>query len=118
MPLGWSITLTLQTPEEYAQLSNGDDSWLGKWDADVDGLNRLDHLIADGRAVELGGNGYPVFYAVRADVLRPLLRRPKSPDDRFAALPQPRRRKQYIRRTRLKELPADQLITVVAWDMS
>ena len=41
------------------------------WQSGADGLEWLDELVADGRVVDLGGDGYPRFYTAQAEHLIP-----------------------------------------------
>jgi len=43
------------------------------WQTGVFGLEWLDQLVKDGKAQDLGGNGYPDRYTVTAGILFPLI---------------------------------------------
>lgn len=46
---------------------------LAVWQADVAGLDWIDHLVHEGNAVSFGGNGYPMRYAARANGVIPVI---------------------------------------------
>jgi hypothetical protein len=49
-------------------------SRVAEWQADITGTKWLDQLAAEGKAVSLGGNGYPLRYTVQKRTLSPFLR--------------------------------------------
>lgn len=71
--LGWHISIFLQrdggaTP---ATADSQLDSRLAVWQSDWNGLGWIDDLRAAGKAIDLGGNGYPCRYTVQARYLIP-----------------------------------------------
>ncbi len=73
--LGWHITVSRQArpssrrPGKHAK----DGARLAVWQADVAGLDWIDHLVHEGNAVSFGGNGYPMRYAARANGVIPVI---------------------------------------------
>ena len=63
--LGWSINVWRQIdpPDTPARTRRG---FVAGWEAGLGGLDWLDALVAGGRAVALGGNGYPLSYELAA----------------------------------------------------
>jgi hypothetical protein len=71
--LGWHVSV-------YRQLDGGDSpatfesaqgARLAVWQTDVHGLDWLIELAKQGKAVDLGGNGYPNRYTARTEILGP-----------------------------------------------
>lgn len=57
---GWAVLVYRpSTPEDF----------IGRWRTGANGLNWLDQLVKDDKAVDLGGNGYPMRYVISAGVL-------------------------------------------------
>ena len=48
-------------------------SRVAEWQADVDGIDWLDQLANEGRAVSLGGDGYPFRYTIQTTILSSFL---------------------------------------------
>ena len=88
------------------------------------GLKRLDALVADGKAIDLGGNGYPNRYTAEAGQLLPSVvdgppaARPTlvcGPDD---VLGPAWEGKTVIDREVADDCGMDEWLLVVAWDDS
>jgi hypothetical protein len=82
--LGWHISVYQQsdggnvpaTPETSAGTR------LAVWQTGLYGLRWLDELVAEGRAIDLGGNGYPNRYTAAAEHLLPrILAKPPEARD-------------------------------------
>lgn len=75
MPLGWHISVYRQRTDGARPAAFGDDHGprLAVWQTGLGGLDWLDELVQEGRAVALGGDGYPVEYAVRASGVLPTI---------------------------------------------
>jgi hypothetical protein len=76
MPLGWNIGVYRQqnggsTPAS-AGAPHGDR--LAIWQTGLGGLDWLDDLVKQQKAIRLGGNGYPTEYTAMADEILPMLR--------------------------------------------
>lgn len=69
MPLGWHITVSRRKSEGLSPAGFGEEhgSKLAVWQTGLGGLDWLDKLVDDGRAIYLGSNGgYPTEYSARA----------------------------------------------------
>ena len=66
--LGWLINVWRQVdpPDTSARTRRG---FIAGWEAGIFGTAWLDTLVKEGRAVSLGGTGYPCRYTVTAAVL-------------------------------------------------
>lgn len=51
------------------------------WMTSVHGLRWLDQLVKEGKASDLGGNGYPNLYSISAGVLLPILSKALPPNN-------------------------------------
>jgi len=71
--LGWHISVYRQ-PAGDAQPATAESEHgarLAVWQAGYRGLRWLDELVTAGKAIDLGGNGYPSLYTVQASSLIP-----------------------------------------------
>jgi hypothetical protein len=90
----------------------------------MNGADWLDELVADGKALDLGGNGYPSRYAVTAGVLLAILRsglpRCDGPlvfgDD--YVLPSGWMSTPSIDEKRMLALDPSEILVIEAWDQS
>ncbi len=64
--LGWHIFISRQALAKSPDNPEGTESTLASWEAGLGGLDWLDALVKEGRAVYLGGDGYPVRYTATA----------------------------------------------------
>lgn len=64
--LGWEIFVYRSPEAKHGDL-------VARWMSSLSGLKWLDQLVTDGKASDLGGNGYPCRYAVSAGVLLPII---------------------------------------------
>lgn len=71
--LGWHVSVFRQRDGGAlpALATSPRGSRLALWQADVDGFRWLDELIKEGRAIDLGGQGYPMRLTAPANVLIP-----------------------------------------------
>jgi hypothetical protein len=62
--LGWHISVYRQADggTEPATSETSPGTRLAVWQTSFDGLRWLDELAAEGKALDLGGNGYPTRY--------------------------------------------------------
>lgn len=71
--LGWHISVYKQGESSAspatAQTSAG--ARLAVWQTGIGGLHWLDELVEAGKAIDLGGNGYPCRYTATAEHLIP-----------------------------------------------
>ena len=74
--LGWNIGVYRQQNDGTAPASFGaaQGPRLAVWQTGVGGLNWIDELVKQQKAVSLGGNGYPNEYTAMACYLIPQLR--------------------------------------------
>ncbi len=87
MPLGWHVSVYRQRTDgaRPAAFGAAPGARLAVWQTGLGGLDWLEALAHEGRAVALGGDGYPVEFAVPAgDVIPTLLAGP--PCARIGAL--------------------------------
>jgi hypothetical protein len=75
MPLGWHISVYRQQNEGTKPAAFGDAHGprLAVWQANLGGLDWLDELVNEQRAINLGGNGYPYEYTAMAAYIIPRL---------------------------------------------
>lgn len=75
MPLGWHISVYRQQNDGRAPASAGAacGNRLAVWQTGLGGLDWLNDLVKEQKAVSLGGNGYPTEYTARADHVLPRL---------------------------------------------
>ncbi len=66
--LGWEV-FVLRSPDAKR------DELIAHWQTSAFGLRWLDQLVKDGKASNLGGNGYPNLYSVTAGVLFPIIKK-------------------------------------------
>lgn len=73
MPLGWHISVYRQQNDGSAPAAFGDKhgARLAVWQTGIGGLNWLDDLAKQQKAISLGGNGYPVEYTAQASHIIP-----------------------------------------------
>ena len=72
MPLGWHISVYRQQNDGSTPASFGAPAGtrLAVWQTGLGGLDWLDDLVTQGKALGLGGNGYPIEYtAMAADIV-------------------------------------------------
>lgn len=77
MPLGWHISVYRQQNDGMAPPSFGaaHGTRLAVWQTGLGGLDWLDELVAQQRAIDLGSNGgYPTEYAATATHIIPRIR--------------------------------------------
>lgn len=118
--LGWHIFIQRQRDggSAPAAFESETDETLQYWESHVHGLRWADALAKAGKAIDLGGNGYPCRYTAPARVLQhstavPIRlvwnRDPKAPAEGPA--PKPRKRS-------LVDCPPDEWLVIEAWDQS
>lgn len=76
MPLGWHISIYRQQNDGSAPASFGDAHGprVAVWQTGLRGLNWLDELVKQQKAIDLGGNGYPLEYTAMACYIIPRIR--------------------------------------------
>lgn len=73
--LGWDISLSTQMNGggSPASADSPEGARVANWQAGVGGLAWLDDLVKEGKAIDLGGSGYPCRYTATAEYLFPQL---------------------------------------------
>ena len=72
MMLGWNISVyRLEQGAVPATTKSPTGLRLAIWQTGLDGLDWLDELVKEGKAVNLGGNGYPCRFTATAEHLLP-----------------------------------------------
>ena len=124
--LGWHISVYRladggQSPAT-PQSSMG--ARLAVWQTGWRGLDWLNELVADGKCIDLGGNGYPNRYTATAEFLiprildsPPLANRVWSRDESDVVLPEWEGRT-VIDVEKAKACPSNEWLLVEAWDES
>jgi hypothetical protein len=76
MPLGWHISVYRQQNDGSAPAPFGatHGARLAVWQTGLGGLRWLDDLVKQQKAIDLGGNGYPMEYTAQAVHIVPHLR--------------------------------------------
>jgi hypothetical protein len=71
--LGWHISIYRQTDEgaSPATAESATGKRLAVWQTGLGGLDWIDELAKQGKAIDLGGNGYPLRYTATAEHLIP-----------------------------------------------
>jgi len=71
--LGWHISVYRQLDggQSPAQFGSPEGPRIAVWQSGVDGLDWLHREVGAGRAINLGGDGYPVRYTATAGTLLP-----------------------------------------------
>ena len=122
--LGWEIYIS-RACDPNADLDTHRASALADWRASFSGgLDWLDTLVANGRAVELGGSGYPVSYQITAGVIAEVLGvgvpTHESPNvGRDESIPPGSKAwSETIDLERIKALDPFEVLVVEAWDQS
>jgi hypothetical protein len=69
--LGWHISVYRQTDGGGAPATaeSAEGSRVAVWQTGTEGLDWLKELVSEGKAVDLGGNGYPSRFTATAEVL-------------------------------------------------
>jgi hypothetical protein len=124
--IGWWIVISTQTPEERSA-ANPDERKaciLATWEAGIGGLDWLDRLVAQSAAQKVRADGYPTVYLASAGAVIPLLvDGPPTHDGRMVigddyVMPPKWIGKVEMHAERMKRCPAQQRLTVEAWDLS
>jgi hypothetical protein len=112
--LGWEIFVTRQ----------GSDALVATWRTGTGGLEWLNNLVKAHRAVDLGGNGYPMRYSVAAGVILPILTKTLPPNNspmvigEDYVLPPGWSEEVQLNAENAAACRADEQLMVEAWDQS
>ncbi len=71
--LGWHVSVYRQADGGGAPATaeSAEGTRVAVWQTGVDGLDWLKELAEDGKAIDLGGNGYPSWFTATAEQLIP-----------------------------------------------
>lgn len=74
--IGWWFVVTTQRPQERDDPTPYKlrESTLAQWEVAVSGIDWIERLVKDGKAVQLKSGGYPSRYTAKAGVVLPLLK--------------------------------------------
>jgi hypothetical protein len=124
--LGWHISLYKQqdggTSPAKAESSEG--TRLAVWQTGLDGLDWLRELVKSGKAIDLGGNGYPLRFTSTAEYLVPrIIEKPPEARTTWVSgagdiLTDKWEGKTVIDRAAAKQCRFDEWLLVEAWDES
>jgi hypothetical protein len=114
--LGWQVFVLNESDAEGESLIS--------WSTGFDGLSWLDELVKQGLAQDLGGNGYPNKYIVKASIILPKIV-PSLPsyegklvigDD--YVLEAGKNWEIKIRQSKIDACSPDEILLIEAWDGS
>ena len=118
--LGWDVMVL----RREIRSSGKPECVLARWTTGVFGLKWLDDLVKEGKAIDLGGNGYPNLYSITLDVVLPILLRGLPANDSPVVigddyvLPQGWNGKLEINEAELVDCPSGESLVIEAWDQS
>jgi hypothetical protein len=71
--LGWHVSVYRQTDGggAPATMESAEGTRMAVWQTGIGGLDWLTELVKEGKAVDLGGNGYPSRFSATAEVIVP-----------------------------------------------
>ena len=126
--LGWHVSVYRQPDGGHspATFESPHGARIAVWQTDVDGLDWLDELVKQSKAINIGGSGYPNRYTAQAEILVPHILRGAFPANRTWVIPEgsffpdP---SAYVGKTRVdqesaQECRPDEWLLVEAWDES
>ncbi len=118
--LGWAVMVWRASVESGGTRVPA----MAQWETGVFGLRWLEALVDKGLAQDLGGNGYPLHYRIRADAFAqaigqglPSNASPEVIGDDYV-LPAGYNGKLTLDIECLRRCPADEWLVVEAWDLS
>ncbi len=121
--LGWDISIWRQIdpPSTAARERRG---FIAGWETTLEGIKWLNALVAEGKAVDLGGDGYPLTYKAPASVIAAQLAAgpPKHPGPvtigEDYVLPSEWTGKLEFDESELAKCLPDEVLLIEAWDLS
>ncbi len=124
--LGWHISVYRQTDggASPATAESPRGPRLAVWQATLEGLDWIDELVKAGKAIALGGNGYPLWYTATAENLisriidEPPWARKNWRFDEGDILLEGWEGKTVIDRDVIAACRLDEWLLIVAWDES
>jgi hypothetical protein len=130
--IGWWIVVSTHSPEEHdrADPEARRAAVLAQWETGAGGIGWIERLTEAGKAAKLAGGGYPSRYTARAGDVLPLIQGDgiQPPRNGFwvfgidegeeYAQPPGWMGKVEVHANRVAACPADQVLTIDAWDQS
>ena len=123
--LGWKIYIFRHVPDQRdADELSTKEVQLAIWQASINGIDWLDELVRQGKAEDLGGDGYPCRYtAVAKDLLPEFSSGPPSHDSPTVigddyVHPRGWTGDAEIDHTGIAECPPDEQLFIEAWNSS
>lgn len=124
--LGWHITVYRQADggDSPAKTQSAKGARIAVWQTGLYGLEWLDELVKTGKAISLGGNGYPLWFTAPAGSLLPVvLDKPPWAHDVWMCDPGDIITDKWVGKTVVDRAAAaqcqpDEWLFVVAWDES
>src|SRR5689334_4244183 len=124
--LGWNIRVYRKLDDRMkpAVLNSPQGPRIAVWQAGMSGLNWIMELEKEGKAMLLGGNGYPALYTAQAEHLIPVIiagpPQVQSPwiSERTDILLDGWEGKTVIDHTAAENCPPNEWLIVEAWDES
>jgi len=119
--LGWEV-FVLREKDSSTRRTAG--LWLASWETGLFGLQWIDELVKQGKAADLGGNGYPNRYTTSANLLFPILmsglpenESPPVVSDDYA-LPAGWNSTLKLNSQQIAKCAEDEPLVIEAWDQS
>ncbi len=123
--LGWAVTVYRQSEggDRPAAFESKGGVELAVWQANVHGLTWLEELASAGKAIHLGGSGYPYRFTGRAEDLLPFAENPPDANrvwlrDEFDVVFDSWVGKTRINRAAIEQCRPEEWLLVEAWDES
>ena len=107
--LGYWVVISTQRPEERDAIVDRKESVLANWETGTGGIRWLEKLVEEGKATKLRGDGYPNRYVSTAQDVLPLI---------VVVPPGGRSSNAIFKHDKITACPADQTLTIDAWDQS
>jgi hypothetical protein len=120
--LGWEVLVFRRLDD--APGHKPDRALLARWQTSLGGLEWINELVEQNRAVSLGGNGYPCRYSVAAGVLLPVVTTGLPPHNSPPVfgndyiLPEGWSGDVELDHEAIAACPSDVQLLVEAWDLS
>ncbi len=124
--LGWHISVYRQADKRAAPatMKSREGARLAVWQTGWDGLQWIGELVKEGKAIDLGGNGYPCSYTAIAEHLVPhIIDGPPGAKDTWACgatdiITEKWEGKTMIDQAAVADCNPDEWLMIEAWDES
>jgi len=123
--LGWQIFIDRYLPDKsLEEAMRTPETTLVAWQTRIGGLDWLNQLVKEGKAVDLGGNGYPCLYTSVAKYVLPRISSgPPIHDGSIVVgddyvLPSGWSGQLEIHAKRIAQCTPDEKLIIEAWDLS